>query len=723
MAINVPVNVDVSGLPSLEALDETLDDVARPRTGEVGLDTTPALAAAASLDKLLDEATETREADVNIDVNGLNNLDKLRESLNLTKERAEVAALEKALDQVAKLRQANVDVEGTKEGQAKLRALDKALKAVERRRTVEVDVDEPSIKRTVETASQAGGAISEAFSGAFQLVAKNAILLGVVVTAAFAALPVIGAVAATGLVLAFGSGIAGIGILAAAQSEEVQKAFKDMAQNIVGDLKEMAIPLESTLLSISEFVQRTFDTFAPALNDSIAQMAPVLTVFANSFLRAFERLEPAIEPLTDAFTDLLDAIGPRLDGFFGNLSDSITRLSETISADPDLFAGLFVGLLNTLPLVINVVTDLAQAFQMISDTVGANLGPAIAALRDQLEPITAAFSEATGGISLFQFGLGVLVTSVTVVAVALAATLRILTATIQIVRRTGKAIADTWRNTRVVTANAWASIRNTVSRATQAVRAAIQRGMDSARAVVSSVMARIRGVFSSAWAAIRGVVSGGVSRVRGAVASLSGIIGTITGIWSRVRGAFSRGISSAVSLVRGLPGRVRGAMGSLGSVLFSSGVSLINGFASGIRAAIGNAVSAASEAVGAVRDFFPFSPAKKGPFSGTGYTTYSGEALVKDWADAIDKTASQVTPDVAAALDPMANAFATPSLATGTAPSGTTSDPAGGFSMDALVAALAAMFARLQLQVTLGRDRRTTAEWWLDGQRLAGDLS
>ena len=33
-----------------------------------------------------------------------------------------------------------------------------------------------------------------------------------------------------------------------------------------------------------------------------------------------------------------------------------------------------------------------------------------------------------------------------------------------------------------------------------------------------------------------------------------------------------------------------------------------------------------------VRNFFPFSPAKKGPFSGDGYTLYSGQKLMRDFA-------------------------------------------------------------------------------------------
>lgn len=712
MAINVPIDVDVSGLPALEALDDNLDDVAKPRRVDLDFDTSAIMAEVTAVDAAMDAATETREADIDIEVSGMGNLERLRESLDLARERREVAALEEALEDVAKLRRAGVDVEGTEEGIAKLSSLEKALKAVERRRTVEIDIDSDA---ATSAAIRGGNAISEAFSGAFQLVAKNAIVLTGAVALAFAAFPVIGAVAATGLVLGFGGAIAGIGILAAAQSEKVKKAFGEMADTIVKDMKEIAAPLEGTLISIADDITSTFRVFKPALEQAFSDLDPVLTRFSDSFFKAFENLEPAIAPLTEAFSELLDSIGPRLDGFFTNLSDSIIQLSDVISADPELFASLFVGLMEVIPFVITLVADLASTFVIISDVVSTQLGPAISEFMDALGPISKAFSDATGGLSIFRVGLGVTVAAVFGIVTAISAALRVTTVIIRGFRAAGKAIADTWRNTRIVTINVWNAIRAAVSRAVGAVRGAVSAGMAAVRGVVSSVMARIRGVFSSAWAAIRGVVAGGVSRVRGAVSNLSAIVGTVMGVWSRVRGAFSRGISSAVSLVRGLPGRVAGAMGNLGSTLYSAGVSLIGGFARGIRAAIGDAVSAASSAVSAVRDFFPFSPAKKGPFSGTGYTTYSGKALTEDFAKSISDTAKQVAPS----LDPFADAFKVPTLGVSGSSSPLPANTAAAGSNSDLVAALASLFTRMKFDITLGLDRRTTATLWLDGQKMA----
>lgn len=87
------------------------------------------------------------------------------------------------------------------------------------------------------------------------------------------------------------------------------------------------------------------------------------------------------------------------------------------------------------------------------------------------------------------------------------------------------------------------------------------------------------------------------------------------------------------------PRQSTGALGGLGGLLVGSGQALVQGFISGITSMIGAVAAAAHRVVQAARDFFPFSPAKKGPFSGHGYTVYSGKALAKDFAAGIDSEA------------------------------------------------------------------------------------
>lgn len=167
----------------------------------------------------------------------------------------------------------------------------------------------------------------------------------------------------------------------------------------------------------------------------------------------------------------------------------------------------------------------------------------------------------------------------------------------------------------------------------------LQAGSDfllNIAATLSQMPGRVAGWFSE-------IIFNAASLVSslGAKASAAG-----QGFLSGIQGGFN----AAVSFVASIPGRVIGAIGDLGGLLVSSGRSLINGFVSGIKSAIGGAVSAVSGAVSQIRSFFPFSPAKRGPFSGHGYTTYSGKALMEGWAEGIGNGTGAVNSAITSAL-------------------------------------------------------------------------
>lgn len=167
----------------------------------------------------------------------------------------------------------------------------------------------------------------------------------------------------------------------------------------------------------------------------------------------------------------------------------------------------------------------------------------------------------------------------------------------------------------------------------------LQAGSDfllNIAATLSQMPGRVAGWFSE-------IIFNAASLVSslGAKASAAG-----QGFLSGIQGGFN----AAVSFVASIPGMVVGAIGDLGGLLVNSGRSLINGFVSGIQSAIGGALSTVSGAVSQIRSFFPFSPAKRGPFSGHGYTTYSGKALMEGWAEGIGSGTGAVNSAITSAL-------------------------------------------------------------------------
>jgi hypothetical protein len=139
-------------------------------------------------------------------------------------------------------------------------------------------------------------------------------------------------------------------------------------------------------------------------------------------------------------------------------------------------------------------------------------------------------------------------------------------------------------------------------------------------------------------------VKGLPGRFISAVSSLATRLYTAgAGAWNRFKTANITVASQTVAWARGLPGRIVAAVGNLGSRLYNAGRALLMGFWNGIKSYASTLGNNVSGIVGKVRDYFPFSPAKKGPFSGSGYTTYSGQKLVTDFAKGITSRASTAT--------------------------------------------------------------------------------
>ncbi|MFE2712209.1 phage tail tape measure protein [Streptomyces mirabilis] len=155
-----------------------------------------------------------------------------------------------------------------------------------------------------------------------------------------------------------------------------------------------------------------------------------------------------------------------------------------------------------------------------------------------------------------------------------------------------------------------------------------------------------------------GWVKGLPGRILSFLAGLGGrLYSTASSAWGRFKSAAITGAANLLTYVKGIPGRVKGAMGDLGGLLLSAGKSLITGFISGIKSKVGEAFSAASGVVSKIAGLFPHSPAKEGPFSGRGWTLYSGHALMDGLAQGITAGAPRAVTTMRGAAQATADAF------------------------------------------------------------------
>ena len=132
-------------------------------------------------------------------------------------------------------------------------------------------------------------------------------------------------------------------------------------------------------------------------------------------------------------------------------------------------------------------------------------------------------------------------------------------------------------------------------------------------------------------------------------------VGATRMVVSFVTGIATLGARAAAAIGAG----IRAAMAGIGAFVSSfraSGASLIDGFIGGILSGIQKARAAAASVVSSVANFFPHSPAPEGPFSGRGWTLYSGRSLVDGF-----KTGIQQRQGGLRSL--MADTFSAPALA------------------------------------------------------------
>jgi len=195
---------------------------------------------------------------------------------------------------------------------------------------------------------------------------------------------------------------------------------------------------------------------------------------------------------------------------------------------------------------------------------------------------------------------------------------------------------------------------------------------------VSSLAARFFEWWVSVWSAAAQAVVSGISNTitffrelpGRAIAALGSLIGQLRQLfvnaWNGAAVAVAVGASNVVGFVRSLPGRVLEALGNIGSFLYNAGRNIIQGFINGIKAAAGAIGGVVSDILGKVRRLLPFSPAKEGPFSGRGWTLYSGMSVMEALAEGLRLAGNQVVDQAAAIVGRVQDALnITPTVGVG----------------------------------------------------------
>lgn len=203
----------------------------------------------------------------------------------------------------------------------------------------------------------------------------------------------VGAVLAAGapLMMAAATGLfAGIGIVAAAQSDRVQSAWLGTWQRVKAGAIADAGVIEPVLVRMASNVGDSFDRMRPRLQGAFAAVAPQIEVFTGGILRLAENALPglvrAVErgmPVTQGFADFLGKTG-------AGLSDFFDRISSRGPAAGQVFSGLGTTIGTLLPILgelLGAGVELATiALPLLNSSLGLVLnglnllGPALPAV-------------------------------------------------------------------------------------------------------------------------------------------------------------------------------------------------------------------------------------------------------------------------------------------------------------------------------------------------------
>lgn len=180
------------------------------------------------------------------------------------------------------------------------------------------------------------------------------------------------------------------------------------------------------------------------------------------------------------------------------------------------------------------------------------------------------------------------------------------------------------------------------------------------------IKALVTGDWAGMWTAVKRILGGAIDMVLGAIKvflnwgvfsifrkGLFKIVGLWKGGWSglwtlvktwfgKIRGSVGSGVTGVVSWFKSLPGRILDALKGIGKFLFESGKSLLSGFLDGIKHGFENVKNKLGGLMQGIRDFFPFSPAREGPFSGSGWVLYSGQSIGEAMVDGLSGQESSV---------------------------------------------------------------------------------
>ncbi len=503
-------------------------------------------------------------------------------------------------------------------------------------------------------------------------------------------------------------------------------------QNLLVTTSRITSDLGAAFTALGQAFFNAIDAGLPSLETLSTRLADAITSFAgfiegaiaDGSFQAF--LDDAVATLDEllalggAVGDLLGTLFGGTDdagrSFIGTLTDITKRMTEFFKSAEgqdalEDFGEIMAAVGIILGVVVNVVRDVIDFVTLLDDIVNGALD-AFTAFGDGVveawNAVTSAVSSGVDAVGSFFSDLGsdiadiwndVVDTVSTAIDGIVAFVSSIPDRVIAFIESIPGAIAIAFNLLvdQVITAIAVATaavivfftdIPGQIAGAIQALIDLVTGSFDTAETTVTDTFTRIGDFIESvperlaaAWTLITTQVTETFNTVKKFVIDtwedilifFSGLGPRIGEFFQQATDAVVAKVTEMIEFVKGLRARILAALGNFGMLLYNAGANIIQGLIDGISSKIGQLRDKISNAVQEIRDHLPFSPARKGPLSGSGSPHIAGAVIAEMIAAGLDAG----TPLITQAAGRAANATTSPFGAIGQAGVTPLTTPAG----------------------------------------------
>jgi hypothetical protein len=200
------------------------------------------------------------------------------------------------------------------------------------------------------------------------------------------------------------------------------------------------------------------------------------------------------------------------------------------------------------------------------------------------------------------------------------------------------------------------AIGTQTSKISNSIGQAFQGAPQQVGAALAGVPGAVAGALAPAIAAAANAAVGMLQAMNAGLAALPAVVQAWFGaVPATVQGAMSPAIGTVASVCQ----QIVSTMLSFAGAAEQAGTAIGASFAKGIASATNLVISSASALMNAARAFFPASPAEKGPFSGKGWVTYSGQSIGDGFAQGLRDSTSGVVSTAKELMQALKDVFGT----------------------------------------------------------------